>query len=89
MRFVAIIALCLSRTDHRRGRYIKMAPAFLLYLFYLMLLANARTAIAEGGGVPGGMWWVHALFLLLALAMLYGSDIRARLKYQRGLRAGA
>jgi lipopolysaccharide export system permease protein len=80
---VAIIAMCLSRTDHRRGRYIKMAPAFLIYLFYLMLLANARTALADGGGVPGGMWWVHVLFLAVALAMLYGSTVVAHWKYRR------
>ena len=80
---VAIIAMSLSRTDHRRGRYIKMAPAFLIYLAYLMLLANARTAMAEGGGVPGGMWWVHLLFLTLALLMLYSSRVQTRLRYWR------
>jgi lipopolysaccharide export system permease protein len=73
---VAIMALCLSKTDHRRGRYVKMAPAFLIYLSYLMLLANARTRVEEGsGGVLGNMWLIHAAFLLLALAMLYGRPL--------------
>jgi lipopolysaccharide export system permease protein len=86
---VAVIAMCLSRTDHRRGRYVKMAPAFLIYLVYLVLLAHARTAIEEGGGVPGGIWLVHALFLALALMMLYGPGLRTRIRYRRHLNAKA
>ncbi len=85
---VAIIAMCLSRTDHRRGRYVKMAPAFLIYLSYLMLLANARSRVEESGaGLLGGMLWVHLLFFGLAMAMLYGPGYWARFKYKRALRA--
>jgi lipopolysaccharide export system permease protein len=76
---VAIIALCLSRTDHRRGRYIKMAPAFALYLVYLVLLANARAAMESGAG-PIVLWRVHLLYLLLALWLLYGQAIGQRLR---------
>lgn len=86
---VAIIAFCMSRTDHRRGRYIKMAPAFLIYIFYLMLLANARSAIADGSGGATALWGVHALFALLALGMLYGSSLWSRLKYRRQAHAQA
>lgn len=86
---VAVIAMCLSRTDHRRGRYIKMAPAFLLYLVYLVLLSNARSEMEKGGGVPGGLWWVHLLFLVLALAMLYGPSFWSRFRYSRYRRAQA
>ncbi|WP_116365208.1 LPS export ABC transporter permease LptF [Parahaliea mediterranea] len=87
---VALIALCMSRTDHRRGRYIKMAPAFLLYLAYLLLLANARSAVEDGEmAMLGGFWGVHALFLLLGLALLFGPDLLARLRYWRLRRARA
>ncbi|HEY7776107.1 MAG TPA: LptF/LptG family permease, partial [Kineobactrum sp.] len=79
---VAIIALCLSRTDHRRGRYIKMAPAFALYLLYLVLLANARSAMEEGGGSPLLLWRVHLLFLGLALTLLYGSGLWRKLRFR-------
>ena len=75
---VAIIALCLSRTDHRRGRYIKMAPAFALYLVYLVLLTNARAAMEAGAG-PLVLWRVHLLYLGLALWLLYGDSLRRRL----------
>jgi lipopolysaccharide export system permease protein len=84
---VAIIAMCLSRTDHRRGRYVKMAPAFLIYLVYLMLLANARSQVEEGAGIIGGIFWVHLLFLALALLMLYGPAYWHRWKYRRALNA--
>lgn len=80
---VALIAMSLSRTDHRRGRYIKMAPAFLIYLAYLVLLANARSAIADGNGIPGGLLWVHLLFAVFALAMIFGGPATARYRYWR------
>jgi len=87
---VAVIALCLSRTDHRRGRYVKMAPGFLIYLFYLMLLANGRAAIEKGEATSlTGIWWVHAMFLAVALLMLFGPEVIRRMKYRRYFRAQA
>ena len=81
---VALIALTLSRTDHRRGRYVKMAPAFVVYLLYLMLLTNARSALESGELSPAlGMWWVHALFLLVALGLLFYPDWKRRWDYRR------
>lgn len=86
---VAIIAMCMSHTNHRRGRYIKMAPAFILYLGYLTLLANARSGIASGEGGTVNIWAVHALFLAVALAMLYGPAVLGGLKHRRYLNAKA
>jgi len=80
---VAVIALCLSRTDHRRGRYVKMAPAFVIYLAYLVLLANARAAIESGTRGVLSLWLVHVVFLLFALALLYGPRVWARLRCMR------
>lgn len=87
---VSVIAMCLSRTNHRRGRFVKMAPAFLIYLVYLMLLANARSAMESGSGGPeANMWLIHAVFLVVALVMLYGPGMWNRLKYRRYIRAQA
>jgi lipopolysaccharide export system permease protein len=87
---VAIIAMCLSRTDHRRGRYVKMAPAFLIYLAYLMLLANARTSEEDAaGGLLGGFATVHLLFLSLALIMLFGGGVLTRIRHWRRSRESA
>ena len=35
---IALIAQALSRTTHRQGRYVKMLPAFLIYLVYFFEL---------------------------------------------------
>lgn len=87
---VAVIAMCLSRTDHRRGRYVKMIPAFLIYLAYLMLLANARSTMESGeGGLAGNMWLIHALFLVAALVMLYGPAVWNGIKYRWSLHGQA
>ncbi len=87
---VAIIAMCLSKTDHRRGRYVKMAPAFAIYLAYLMMLANARGDVEEGGGgLLAGVWPVHALFLLVALLMLYGPSLVAAYRHRKNIREQA
>ena len=87
---VAIIAMCLSRTDHRRGRYVKMIPAFLIYLGYLMLLANARSTMEAGGnGLAGNMWLIHALFLFAAVLMLYGPVVWNGMKYRWSLHGQA
>jgi lipopolysaccharide export system permease protein len=68
----AIIAVSLSKTDHRRGRYGKMFPAFMIYMVYLVCLNAIRDAIAKGEWpVFPGMWIVHAAFLLLGLILLY------------------
>lgn len=66
-----LLAVPLSKTNPRQGRYLKMLPAILIYIFYLAFLINARGAIADGD-LPDwlGMWVVHIPFLLIALLML-------------------
>jgi lipopolysaccharide export system permease protein len=78
---IALIAQALSKTDHRRGRYVKMLPAFLIYIIYLVALNAARGGI-EDGTIPLalGMWWIHGLFLLLALMLLFGGSGWQRLR---------
>lgn len=79
---VALLALSLSKTNHRRGRFIKLAPALVLHLAYLMLLVTTRTRVVESDGSVGLFWLIHAAFLLLALILLFGPDRlrRARLR---------
>ena len=70
MLVVMLIGVPLSETSPRRGRYTKLFPAILLYLIYLVLL-NATKKAMEEGQVPAGLglWWVHAVFLLVALVL--------------------
>ncbi|ARN75377.1 LPS export ABC transporter permease LptF [Oceanicoccus sagamiensis] len=78
---IALIAQALSKTSHRRGRYVKMLPAFLIYIVYVVSLNAARDGI-EKEKIPLelGMWWVHGIFLLIALGLLFGADGWRRLR---------
>lgn len=67
---VALMAVPLSRTQPRKGRYVKMIPAILLYIIYLVVSNGARGLMEEGTATPYLLWWVHGAFLLLALALL-------------------
>lgn len=67
---LAIMAIPLSKTSPRSGRYSKLALALLIYIIYSNLLNVSRAwmsklIISEWVG----LWWVHVLFLLLALSM--------------------
>jgi lipopolysaccharide export system permease protein len=78
---ISLIALALSKTNHRQGRYVKMLPAFLIYIVYIVSLTAARDAL-EKGDIPlqFGLWWVHGLFLVLAIVLLYGGSWWRRLR---------
>ncbi len=67
---VALLALPLSRVNPRQGRYLKLLPAILLYLFYLSFLLSGRGAMEDGRlSVSIGLWPIHGLFLLIALLL--------------------
>lgn len=85
---IALIAVAMSETDHRRGRYGKMFPAFVIYLLYLVALNAGRDALARGNLPAGpGIWWIHALFAALAIVLLYGPSWVRRWR-ARGLTYG-
>ena len=68
---IALLAVPLSRTQPRKGRYVKMVPAILLYIVYLVI-ANAARGVVEDGSSPSPyvLWWVHGGFFGLALVLL-------------------
>jgi lipopolysaccharide export system permease protein len=70
MILLAVIAVPLSKTEPRQGRYGKMAIAILLYVVYSNLLVVAMNWVRKGVVGPGiGMWWVHILFFILFLVL--------------------
>ena len=72
MVFVAaLLAIPLSRTNPRQGRFGRLLPAILLYFIYLVAL-NALRGSLESGAVPVTVTLlpVHLLFLGLGLALL-------------------
>ncbi|NNE60482.1 MAG: LPS export ABC transporter permease LptF [Woeseia sp.] len=68
---LAILAVPLSRSQPRQGRYGRIFIGLLVFIIYFNLL-SAGKAWLEQGVVPAavGIWWVHALMLSLALGML-------------------
>jgi lipopolysaccharide export system permease protein len=84
----AIAAVALARTDHRRGRYGKLFPAFVLFLVYFLLLSAARDAVGkEHINTLIGMWWVHAVFVGIGLLLMFGGQFWRSWRVRRQLRA--
>jgi lipopolysaccharide export system permease protein len=71
----SLTAMAMARTDHRRGRYGKLFPAFLIFMIYLVLLNAAREAVNKQQ-LPAdfGLWWIHGVFLVLGIGLLFGGD---------------
>ncbi len=74
---LTLLAVPLSRSNPREGRYGRLALGILAYFMYTNLIWVARLAI-ERGYLPAwlGFWWVHLLMAAVALILVkahYGS----------------
>jgi lipopolysaccharide export system permease protein len=68
---LAVLAVPLSRTQPRAGRYGRIAIGLLVFIIYLNMLSAARAWIEQGVTPPAlGLWWVHGIMLLLAMMLL-------------------
>ncbi|AZE87793.1 MULTISPECIES: LPS export ABC transporter permease LptF [Pseudomonas fluorescens group] len=84
---VTLMAVPLSRVNPRQGRFLKLLPAILLYMAYLTILISARGSLEKGKLPPAlGLWWVHGIFLVIGLGLLYWEPIRLKMKSRRGLK---
>jgi lipopolysaccharide export system permease protein len=68
---LGLLAIPLANVRPRQGRFAKFLPAIILYIVYYNLFTLAKRWIASGV-LPSvvGVWWVHAIFLALALILL-------------------
>jgi lipopolysaccharide export system permease protein len=68
---LALLAVPLSRSQPRQGRYGKIMIGLLVFIIYFNLL-GASKAWMEQGVLPGaiGLWWVHGSMLGLAMLLL-------------------
>lgn len=64
---LALLAIPLSRSQPRQGRYARMLVALMIYAVYFNLLNVGRTWV-EFGTSPG-IWWVPALLGLLVFVL--------------------
>jgi lipopolysaccharide export system permease protein len=68
---LVVLAVPLSHTAPRQGRYARLAIAVLVYVPYRNLLAVAKNWLGNGETPPWlGIWWAHVPVLLLAAGMM-------------------
>lgn len=67
---VTLIAVPMSRTNPRQGRFAKLIPSIVVYLLYLSLLTSTRSAVEEGEWSVWVLWLIHGLFLALAANLI-------------------
>ena len=70
---LAALAIPLSRTDSRRGRYAKLGPALVAFLVYFIALSQARS-LAEADGSLTTFVAVHTVFALFGFGALLHED---------------
>lgn len=72
---LVLMAVPLARTSPRQGRYAKLVTAFVLYFIYNNGVSIAQKLVErEQLHVSIGVWPVHALFALGAIAMLFAQS---------------
>lgn len=74
---VAVLAVAMSKTDPRRGRYARMLPAIMIYLIYIVSLSAVRNFIEANELPPLSIWVLHGFYFLGALAAYFGSEIKS------------
>ena len=68
---LAILAVPLSRTQPRAGRYGRIAIGLLVFIIYLNMLSAAKAWVEQGTLSPSlRLWWVHAAVFLFAMLLL-------------------
>ncbi|HEX5278124.1 MAG TPA: LPS export ABC transporter permease LptF [Fluviicoccus sp.] len=81
----ALLALALSRVSPRQGRFLKLFPAILLYISYVVLIASARNALEKDKAGQVAVWGIHAGYFVLGLLMLGWEDMVLRLNRRRAI----
>lgn len=71
---ITLIAVPMSKTNPRQGRYAKLIPSILLYMLYLTLLTSAKGAIDDGKVSVALLWLVHASFFLVAMSLMFAGS---------------
>ncbi len=59
---ICLMAVPLSRTQPRKGKFSRIMPSVLIYLIYVLLMMYSRKMI-DSGRIPGelGFWWIHGI----------------------------
>lgn len=80
----AMIAFPLSKVNPRQGRFARLLPAIILFMVYITLLISLRGMISKSNINPAiGMWWVHGVYALIGLGLLFIPEWNRRRKIRR------
>ncbi|MDH5784043.1 MAG: LPS export ABC transporter permease LptF [Chromatiales bacterium] len=84
---LALLAVPLSKTSPRSGRYRGLFVGILVYVVYNNLLTVGHSALGKGEVPPElGLWWVHLLAIMLLLFLSWKQQMWPR---RREVRQGA
>jgi len=74
---LTLVAVPLSRVNPRSGKFSKLLPAILLYIVYANFMFVARDWLIAGK-IPVwlGMWWVHAIVLLIGILLVWRNRLK-------------
>lgn len=68
---LTFLAVPLSRSGPRQGRYGGIAAGILVYIIYVDLLGAAKVWVVRGQSPEFlGLWWVHGVFLAAGIILL-------------------
>ena len=79
----ALLALSLAK-----GRYLKLLPAILLYISFVVFIGATRNSIEKGKLLPMALWAVHLSYFALALLLLSWDSLILRYQAWKQARQG-
>lgn len=83
---IALLAVPFSKTNPRQGRYLKMFPAILVFVFYYVFLSSVAGLMKQGKWpIYPGLWIVHAFFAGLAWMLFNWERLTVRRKSTQGV----
>ncbi|MEM7019332.1 MAG: LPS export ABC transporter permease LptF [Pseudomonadota bacterium] len=81
---LTVLAVLLSHTTPRQGRYAKVLVAILIYFLYANLIQISQKSVARGQlPVDIGVWWVHGLMLAAIIGLMIQRGVISRYMFLR------
>lgn len=73
-----LLALPLAKVNPRQGRYLKLLPAILLYISYVVFIGATRNSVDKAKLGQAALWSVHLGYLALGLLLLGWDELKLR-----------
>ena len=69
---LSLLAVYLSKSNPRQGRYAKFFLGILIYVIYSNLLGVGKAWVEKGQVSPAlGLWWVHGIVAVVLLVLIF------------------